>query len=611
MEELLSIFESNDNDIIISNLYTYFNSNDKEYISRELVKLGNKLLTNRYQEKAFILYQTSYELDKNNITSIKAMFIKKMIEKDYDDAINFFIKIYEYYGDKDNNINYLLCLLNEIIDLPSKYKKNIPNIVLEDIDYSNDNSYLKSIRRDAFYKKYALSLRNLKQYLINNKNDLNLDLFIERHLIGLAADKYKESRNITLNLVKNKKYDELISYLSKDNKKLIKNEEVLLHLAKEYKKLKEHGTIPVTKNINNESFHKMILKNDFINALENCISFSLKHNLKIGDNVYAILLSHVLYEIDSIKSLKNDKINFIIYLMNNDINKALFALKNYLLKNNSIKYFGLLASLIKLSATYKDFYYDIAIKTFVDLKNINFNNEISKYLHKFNFYESVGNVALMKAYYDVIKETNKFIRIKVSLNELKSRIDGIKHISLIECSNIEEADVSLNSYNSIDEYVSIKYDELLNNGGMLLLDEMNFEDRKKALSLLRKFKDVSSFIIRDKNTKRIVIKKNTHDSKDILHIVNAAMNAFKKSDYDSHIKYSLEIINNSHNVRGIVCIKLGMSYMRKKMYDEAINYLVIGNGIINKYDNINDFSELINELREKRKYIRRKKLVNE
>ena len=611
MEELLSIFESNDNDIIISNLYTYFNSNDKEYISRELVKLGNKLLTNRYQEKAFILYQTSYELDKNNITSIKAMFIKKMIEKDYDDAINFFIKIYEYYGDKDNNINYLLCLLNEIIDLPSKYKKNIPNIVLEDIDYSNDNSYLKSIRRDAFYKKYALSLRNLKQYLINNKNDLNLDLFIERHLIGLAADKYKESRNITLNLVKNKKYDELISYLSKDNKKLIKNEEVLLHLAKEYKKLKEHGTIPVTKNINNESFHKMILKNDFINALENCISFSLKHNLKIGDNVYAILLSHVLYEIDSIKSLKNDKISFIVYLMNNDINKALFALKNYLLKNNSIKYFGLLASLIKLSATYKDFYYDIAIKTFVDLKNINFNNEISKYLHKFNFYESVGNVALMKAYYDVIKETNKFIRIKVSLNELKSRIDGIKHISLIECSNIEEADVSLNSYNSIDEYVSIKYDELLNNGGMLLLDEMNFEDRKKALSLLRKFKDVSSFIIRDKNTKRIVIKKNTHDSKDILHIVNAAMNAFKKSDYDSHIKYSLEIINNSHNVRGIVCIKLGMSYMRKKMYDEAINYLVIGNGIINKYDNINDFSELINELREKRKYIRRKKLVNE
>ena len=591
----------------INDLCLYFNTFDMKQISYNISSIADNIISGYNSEIAIKLYEKSYLLYDKNSNAAKGLFVKKLMENNLQDAISILIRSYdqdEYNLDKD--LMYYMFLVSELTELPKIYGKEVKKRARYDnISIKGDiinKDLLNQIRSAALDKKFAYALKCLKRYILNDRKLLNIDIYTERYLLGMAADKKALDKKNILNLVQEKKYNELLDYLYHKRYSLTKKEKLLRYLAITYLNIDETREIPEINEEGVDNLPDAIDNNNFIESFRMCSVFNDDHSIEFSESPFIIILSDIIFKINSIQKKNISDINdtttlytlFVVNLINNKTDESVFALKKYLKLLNKEDYYELILSIIKISMVEKDVYYDKTINFINNIDRIDLNKEIWNDLHKFNLYKSIKNVEMMEAYYYVITSLNKFCNV-IKTDLLLESIWKIKK----EKENIIQKDdyIEENNINSVQSHVMENYKYLLENKGMVILDCVSYEERKEAIRIAKDLPNISVFMIRDGQNKRVVLKYSNRELKDLSDLIFLAKEAYNNHEYLDHIKYSLKIISSANSVRAVTCIKLGFSYLKTENYQEALKYFTIGNSLLNRVDRITKYDEIIEELK--------------
>ena len=149
-----------------------------------------------------------------------------------------------------------------------------------------------------------------------------------------------------------------------------------------------------------------------------------------------------------------------------------------------------------------------------------------------------------------------------------------------------------------ENYIEKKYQELLLNKGFILLKPMNSLRRKKIHEIVSKYDDMDSFSIGKDEERQIVLRYSPHINEflDVQALINEAKQSYKEKKYNKTIYTNYRLLEISKKPRATIFAALGLSYLKIKQIDKAIECLTIAtkiDDIKNKFD----FTELILDLK--------------
>ena len=155
---------------------------------------------------------------------------------------------------------------------------------------------------------------------------------------------------------------------------------------------------------------------------------------------------------------------------------------------------------------------------------------------------------------------------------------------------------------SNDKCEELKIPELViaaENRGIIILPEMDKDERMFKFTKLCDYPNVSVFLIGEKDRERIVIKSGRHGDKevDIDSLVKISKESLDLKHYDECIKANLELLKHCRFSLETY-IRLGICYYYLGEYDLAIDYLTIPTETCKK-ENLPacyDFSNLIKSI---------------
>ncbi len=249
-DNILKMYEGiiNKKELTTKNLKSYgFNSKDlSKLITDKILKrikrghycflgvndlycYGKQLIDIKEYDKADACFLECYKLKPNHNGVCIYLFAKYIKSDEYEKALTYFQKFYNsdnIFYNVDNN--FYLYLLNIITELPPKYKEiaNLTNF--NDIKiYSNDKRYsdvslYNNIRKDALEHNFSEALDQLN-ILINLKGRISIIDIVTKTLLSKIIEKEKYNRCIILDLLQDKKYEEI--KLNYENSKSLLNDE--------------------------------------------------------------------------------------------------------------------------------------------------------------------------------------------------------------------------------------------------------------------------------------------------------------------------------------------------------------------------------------------------
>ena len=324
------------------------------------------------------------------------------------------------------------------------------------------------------------------------------------------------------------------------------------------------------------------------------------------------------------------------FLMNNDLDNTFKTLKNYLASTNKLDYEFLIIDLIKVSILENDKAFTKPMTNLALISRKNYSFDISSYIQEFYINLSNNNFEIARIYLDIISKGNELSSERIVTDGLyqilessQKMLDSEKNSKNLDSVNVEIEerkdykptnvtnksnydDSKVEQKTDVDkkdkmikeqikaekDFIDSKYEELLNNKGVILLKPMDNDRISRIIEMVKDYEDVVAFVIDDDNKKRIVLRyKPKSEYVDVSNILHTANKAYKDGDYDECIESSLQLLQIFAKPRSIIYFQLGISYLRKSQKTLAIDYLIIANALTKK-ENLNfDFSDMIDRLK--------------
>lgn len=426
-------FNSNDITKLVSNKviertkrghYTFL---DAEHMHQ----YGKHLITQKNYDEAKNCFEKCYELDPKHFGNCFSLFIQAINDKDYKSAFKYFEGFYkkdDYYYFSKRDSNFYLFLLNLITTIPEKYKGYVEQFELEDIlvcekDKCKQNIQLyNELRTFAFNQRFKQALKTQEKLTEINGKTYSYDV-VTINLLNSALESQKSRKRNILNLVTNKDYIGVVSYIES----ILKVHEIdlldkyVLKLTKEFLEIKETKQIPKKMNSNNSSIFAAINNKDYELALSLTIRRDKKREVDSNNNSLYLILREINNTIKETASL--DDINHLpLYLNSADFNTSITILDRYLEKINKDKYEHLIIDFIKLDMLDKDPSFKRTINILNDLKSDNFKLDIEEQF--ISCYKSLGerNFEKSRLYLDIVSTLNKLYSRNIKLSGLEKAI---------------------------------------------------------------------------------------------------------------------------------------------------------------------------------------------
>lgn len=310
-------------------------------------KYGILLSKNVNNELAYICFRKCYELcPKNNkfCYQLLTMELKKQNRKEnksYDKAFDIFINI-ENNAKKEisiNNSRLYLYLFSFIYDsMPEEYKRKVFNIKWYDLilerkpNTKDENQIRRAIVQRRF--KYAIELLDK---LIKKQNNHSISFELLRALLNEVIDAENNKKEELLNLIKEEKYEEIVSILEYRFNLMgpLKIDENILLVLKTLIRMNETNEVPFVKR-GSTNISEAISNNDFELAYKLDVDFLSEYGLNKDNNVFCIALSKINNKISELRNKKNNDIEDMAYFIKESGISLEEAVKKYSLTAKSL-----------------------------------------------------------------------------------------------------------------------------------------------------------------------------------------------------------------------------------------------------------------------------------
>lgn len=411
---------------------------------------GKHLIAQKEHDKATQCFEKCFQIDPTHTGVCFQLFLRCIQDMDYEKAFEYFDKFYisenEFYN---ADSNFYLYLLSMITELPEKYRVSAKYLKFEDFRvnykdkrYANIHLHNK-IRSYSLNQRFTLAAQQLNES-IQEKGSISLQDIMIRTLLHQAIEVQNKNRNTIINLIKEKKYKQIIEFYEKllDSHQLSFSDNYTLILARDLLNIINSKKVPEKQVHSTKSVFDAIDAKNFELALSLCLATNQKFKTSTDDNAIYLLLNEI---VNSIKELKGNVsrsqgltsvttpekvikpkiesktiannvstisssstfIDIIKFLMNNDLLNSFETLRNYLESINKREYEFLIIDLIKLSLLENDtaFVKPMTALTLVSRENYSF--DISSYIQEFYINLSQNKFEEARLYLDIISKGNK------------------------------------------------------------------------------------------------------------------------------------------------------------------------------------------------------------
>lgn len=584
-----------------------------------LFQYGKKLLSENEFDLAYKCFMKVYELDSNNYQVCFELF-KRCIElKEYEKSLEFLRKM-SLTEDEVllHDYHFNLLLLSYVYDLPDDLRNEALKLKLSDVKLAdNDSRYkdngIENENRKLLFNKKISNVRN--NY--NRLEEKNENAELTKVFLNALVEKYRVDSTKAVELFKEKKFDELEEFYNneKSKRKLSRRDFYALKLLRDLKYIKDNGYEELSKSTVYYTVTDAIDGKDYRQALRISKDFNSYNN---STNIIYLLLETVNSEIN--KNNNNGVFSSLIfYLNNNNFDKLNILLDEYLNKIGKNDYKFIVLDLIKVSISENDLDYLKPLSFLSSLNKTDFSFDVHKYIGLFYEALSVGNFDIARAYFDIISKVDRIGIIPVNTEGLAKLLDMYekKEEERLDSFDIYE---DLEPIDSLDDWnldpdrelIKEKREKLIREGGILRLDPMPSERRKKIHGIVKEYKDITSFSILEGEERQVLLryKPNSHYL-DYKNIIRNGNRAYRDNDFDRCI-YSYNLLLESANFpKPFIYGKIGLSYLKKGDKKKAIDYLTVATYLSKKqHDNQSDYTELLEKIKSSN-YEERKVVVKE
>ena len=584
-----------------------------------LFQYGKKLLSENEFDLAYKCFMKVYELDSNNYQVCFELF-KRCIElKEYEKSLEFLRKM-SLTEDEVllHDYHFNLLLLSYVYDLPDDLRDEALKLKLSDVKLAdNDSRYkdngIENENRKLLFNKKISNVRN--NY--NRLEEKNENAELTKVFLNALVEKYRVDSTKAVELFKEKKLDELEEFYNneKSKRKLSRRDFYALKLLRDLKYIKDNGYEELSKSTVYYTVTDAIDGKDYRQALRISKDFNSYNN---STNIIYLLLETVNSEIN--KNNNNGVFSSLIfYLNNNNFDKLNILLDEYLNKIGKNDYKFIVLDLIKVSISENDLDYLKPLSFLSSLNKTDFSFDVHKYIGLFYEALSVGNLDIARAYFDIISKVDRIGIIPVNTEGLAKLLDMYekKEEERLDSFDIYE---DLEPIDSLDDWnldpdrelIKEKREKLIREGGILRLDPMPSERRKKIHEIVKEYKDITSFSILEGEERQVLLryKPNSHYL-DYKNVIRNGNRAYRDNDFDRCI-YSYNLLLESANFpKPFIYGKIGLSYLKKGDKKKAIDYLTVATYLSKKqHDNQSDYTELLEKIKSSN-YEERKVVVKE
>ena len=617
--------------------------------AEELYKEGKRLLAEKDFDRAYDCFRKSYKICPRNYTVCFKLFVQSIRDMNYDEAFNYYETLCftnSPYNKNDNN--FYLYLLSIITEVPDKYKEYVKRLTIDDIKVSihdsryQDASMQNKIRISAMQGKlsYAISLLNQ----LSNRGDVySTQLLITKTLLRQAIDVERKNKNTLMELIKSKRYKEIVDFLEnkKEKQNLNANDKYILRLTEQIIEIQYTNKVPEQTICMSECINEAIEAHNYDLALSICKSYDYKYNINDEDNMVYLLLVDIcdliskmtlneeqLEIVDTKEEVSKEEMprkeentslaDIIGYLVNNDLDNMFSRLSIYLSSINKEKYEFLIVSLIKISLIEKDMAFTKPILTLIDISKDTYNFDITKYIQQFYIALAQNKFDEAKIYLSIIEISQDLVDTKISIDDLlqalknaevkqedktdmmDSSIDEVSMETEVMSTETIGQENALSKRDSTVEFIERKHKLLVENQGIIILKPMNKERRRVIHNIVNKYPDMTSFSIGTEPNKQLVLRyrKASNECVDIKKLIEDSRLYYRNGNYKKCIETNLQILQ-TNNPRAITYSRIGMSYLKLGNIDEAITYLTVATYVSVAQGGNLDYTDLINTLKNK------------
>lgn len=404
----------------------------------ELFYYGKKLIAQKEYDKATQCFQKCFEIDPTHTGVSFQLFLRCIQNKDYKKAFEYFDIFYNHENEFYNaDSNFYLYLLSMITPLPENYREYAKFLKLEDFKVDlkdkryNDIYKQNKIRLSALNQRFTLAAKQLNE-TIQEKGSFNVQDILIRILLTQAIEVQIQNKNIVIDLIKQKKYEDIIEFYEKMESfhHLGMADTYTLILTNDLLSIIRTKNIPQKRVFSTEDLFEAIDGKNFELALSLVTIKNQKYNVNNEDNVIALLLDEIVSSckklndnvseeqniapvtsvIENGSSLKSETATFadiIKFLMNGDLDNSFKTLKTYLTNINKSDYEFLIVDLIKISLLEKDIAFTKPMTVLTLISRENYSFDISSYIQEFYINLSQNKFEEARIYLDIISKSNK------------------------------------------------------------------------------------------------------------------------------------------------------------------------------------------------------------
>ena len=602
----------------------------------KLYSYGLNLITSNDYEKANLCLMKCLELNPNCQDIYYQLLLIAIEKDDYPRAFEICQDLIDSI-DKSQlfDVNYFLYLLNAIKKAPDELREYIKSIKYDNIKILANNPKYKNvsdqnnIRFLASQKKFSRALR--VQYNILSKNSkIFAEDIIAKKLLFKATEIENKRRNTIFELIKAKKYPELIEYLLKKQEEcgLSLYEEYSLKIAEKIVIIQNTSQIPRVRDNNKEynNVFEAIEDCDYYAALNISNEYSKANNIKSADSLHTLLIDICsLINILSSNQFLSKKTNPVFVEVPSDIRQTIteflqqknwsqaFAnVREYLKKFGKEDYVFLIVGLTKISLLENDNNFTKPLRVLATITNSH-GIDMYNYVQEFYLMLSHNKFSEAKVYLDIIQKGNQLALRYINTDILSKAL--VMSETLATGHQLTQTSLSSNySTNQTGGKVQEKiHDEkmsdfgkrfIANNyyqivkDGILLMNPVSKEKEQDIFNALKDYSDIFAFTI-GSSPKRIVLKYNppTYGYVNIKNLFNLGNSAYSSGKYHECIDNYLQLLKFFNEPRANIYAKLGLAFMKIMNLELAIDYLTISTELSPKEDKRFDFTNLISQLK--------------
>lgn len=552
-----------------------------------LVLYGKKLFDEGKFTKAESVFLKCYELDSTNDDVLMHLFGLRIFNSDFDSSIKYLRSLLNSSNSSiQSDAEFYLFIMKFFKKLP----EDLPQREKITDNYCMDENY-DLVRRLAYKASFSSANKFLKEFI--HPDDLKKK--ITSQLLSLASIYF--NRGAIIDLIKNKKYKELLDYyetrVPANAPKC--SDKVVLDMLRVLSGEKEIANLMFSSQQAYDFIDAFYLGNYRL-ALEISEEKLKKRGINLYSSIPYLLLRDFNEKIDEY-SVKQQYLYIVEVLLGSNPERALELVDIYLGNIGALRYSVLVKNLLKISIKMGDVSFVDAI---LALTNVSFDSYVfdgSIYVKRCCDAIDAGKFEIAQLYLEIVKSNPEIRKHPNIIKSLENLLEGASAITkqdkqtsevvalkekesaqfkeeakpaMQEKENLDAAVLKAANYNN-SLYVEEIVKKVRATGDIELIPNLNSAHIRTLKMKFDAFDGIKSYIINYAGEEYLMVKLSNYKRKNYAKIIEEGKLASTKGDYEKALTAFKEVLNN-HYVTGNNLASIGYVYTKIGRSFDAIPY---------------------------------------